>query len=414
MKIFHKGYLFLQNYSLHLMPRGLCFLLALLTMYPILFLHNLPIVLGSPSFARYELRDQPHHDWKLLSAVNETFCKMILQDTKLPDLDGISYTSDGKTLNATFWLHGQFRSAPANLSQPNYAMGVILTDVYPPKVDYVTTINYDMFTNWTKKTVEILNASGDTRILENNTAYSGFFDNGDPQSGNKGHVTLSLDLARINSPEQFILFFLLQDFYQQGLDGCLIADFGDSFAYVPPPKFTISADQTTLRPGQEKIIDLRVNSNIIATPKILLGVKNQSGITLNLLNDQPYLNTGGFAASLLKVKVWNNATSHPYAIPVYANISFPQVDVANAVSIPSKLMSLEPSTINTTYSPSIPLKQTILTINVLQPLTPEEQFESFWKSFGGLIALVGGGFAAGFSALVFDKLKKKRADSSSG
>jgi hypothetical protein len=282
-------------------------------MYPILILHNFPIVLGSPSFARYELRDQPHHDWKLISAVNETFCKMILQDIKLPDLEGISYTSDGKTLNATFWLDGQFQSAPANFSQPNYVMGVILTDVYPPKVDYLTAINYDMFTNWTKKTQEILSASGDTRTLEKNVRYSGFFDNGDPQSGNnKGHVTLSLDLAKISSPEQFILFFLLLDIYRQGLDECLVMDFGDNFAYVPPPKFTISAEQTTLRPGQEKIIDLRVNSNIITTSKITLGVKDQKGITLNLLNDQPYLNTGGFAASLLKVKVWNNATSHPH------------------------------------------------------------------------------------------------------
>jgi hypothetical protein len=77
-------------------------------------------------------------------------------------------------------------------------------------------------------------------------------------------------------------------------------------------------------------------------------------------------------------------------------------------------MSLQAGAINTTYSPSIQLNPTILTINVLEPLTPAEQFESFWKSFGGLIALIGGGFAAGSSALVFDRLKKKRADSSSG
>ncbi|MGB7954587.1 MAG: hypothetical protein WCF23_11460 [Candidatus Nitrosopolaris sp.] len=47
----------------------------------------------------------------------------------------------------------------------------------------------------------------------------------------------------------------------------------------------------------------------------------------------------------------------------------------------------------------------------MKALTPQQQFESFWKSFGGLIALIGGGFAAGFSALVFDRLKRKRGES---
>jgi hypothetical protein len=59
-------------------------------------------------------------------------------------------------------------------------------------------------------------------------------------------------------------------------------------------------------------------------------------------------------------------------------------------------------------SPSVSLNATILSINVLEKLTPIEQFDSFWRSFGGLIALIGGGFAAGFSALVFDRLKKKK------
>ena len=205
------------------------------------------------------------------------------------------------------------------------------------------------------------------------------------------------------------MYFLLQDFYQEGQDGCLVADIGDNVAYVPPPKFTISAEQTTLRPGQEKLIDLKVNSNIITSPKITLNVVNQTGITLNLLNDEPYLNTGGHAASLLKVKVWDNASSHTYSIPVYANISFPEVDLATGVN-PAVLTSipLEPGNLNTLYTPSITLNPTILTVNVLETSTPQEQFENFWKSF----ALIGGGFAAGFSALVFDRPKKKRANSS--
>jgi hypothetical protein len=382
-------------------------------MYPILFFHYLPtIVFGSPSFARYEFRDETH-DWKLISGINETRCKMILHDIKIPDLDGISYVSDGKTLNATFWLNGRFEETNlTDFRQPNYAMGIILTHVNPPKVDYLTSIYRDQFHNWTKNTQEILPESGDTKVLEKNENYSGFFDNGDPQGrSNRGHVTLSLNLDRIKSPEQFILFFSLQDFYKDGkYNGCLIIDIGDNVAYVPQPKFTISAEQTSLRPGEEgKVIDLKINSNIIITPNITLSVRNQTGLTLKLLNDQPYLNTAGFAASLLKVKALDNATSRTYHIPINANISFPKVDLAGALTTPSTpFKSLELGNLNTSYSPSISLNATILAINVLEKLTPLEQFDNFWKSFGGLIALIGGGFAAGFSALVFDRFKKKK------
>jgi hypothetical protein len=123
-------------------------------------------------------------------------------------LQGISYVSNGTTLNTTFWLSGQFEETnlTENFRQPTYAMGMILIHTNPPKVTYMTMVNHDLFTNWTKKTVEFLNESEDTRVLEKIGNYSGFFDKGDFEGGsNRGHVTLSLDLTRIGSPE--ILFY---------------------------------------------------------------------------------------------------------------------------------------------------------------------------------------------------------------
>ena len=52
-----------------------------------------------------------------------------------------------------------------------------------------------------------------------------------------------------------------------------------------------------------------------------------------------------------------------------------------------------------------------LTITVQQPLTLEEQFREFWNTYGGIIGLIGGGFAAGFSALLIDRLKKRSRSS---
>jgi hypothetical protein len=67
--------------------------------------------------------------------------------------------------------------------------------------------------------------------------------------------------------------------------------------------------------------------------------------------------------------------------------------------------------LNTFYSPSIILNSTSLTIDVKDVLTPEEKFANFWNIYGGIIAFIGAGFAAGLAGLVFDRLNKKRARS---
>jgi hypothetical protein len=48
-----------------------------------------------------------------------------------------------------------------------------------------------------------------------------------------------------------------------------------------------------------------------------------------------------------------------------------------------------------------------LVINILEPLSFQEKFSEFWKVYGGIISLVGGGFVAGISGLVIEKLRKK-------
>jgi hypothetical protein len=390
------------------MPRSLYFLFTFFTVYSLLYIHELPIGLGSPSFARYEFGDKPH-DWKLISSTNETLCNTILRDIKFPDLQGISYVSNGTTLNTTFWLSGQFEETnlTENFRQPTYVMGMILTHTNPPKVTYMTMVNHDLFTNWTKKTVEFLNESEDTRVLEKIGNYSGFFDKGDFEGGNnRGHVTLSLDLTRIGSPENFILYFYLDDFYRDGLDGCLVRDYGDHAAFIPPPEFAISG-QTALRRGEEKTINLNINSDFNTPAKIDLKINNQTGITLKPLGDGPYLTTGDVTVLPLKTKVWNNASLGTHPIPIYANISLRAFELSDGSNTEVASMA----SLDTFYSPSIILNSTSLTIDVLDALNIEEKFENFWKIYGGIIAFIGAGFAAGLAGLVFDRLNKKRASS---
>jgi hypothetical protein len=47
-------------------------------------------------------------------------------------------------------------------------------------------------------------------------------------------------------------------------------------------------------------------------------------------------------------------------------------------------------------------------MTISEPLSIPEQVKSFWDVWGAMLSLVGGGFAAGFSALVVDRLKNRK------
>ena len=51
-----------------------------------------------------------------------------------------------------------------------------------------------------------------------------------------------------------------------------------------------------------------------------------------------------------------------------------------------------------------------LTIKVLEPLTFQQWFKEGWDTYGSLISLLGGGFAAGAASLVFDRLRGNHRD----
>ena len=44
---------------------------------------------------------------------------------------------------------------------------------------------------------------------------------------------------------------------------------------------------------------------------------------------------------------------------------------------------------------------------IITPYSAEERFRDFWNTYGGIVGLIGGGFAAGLSALIIDRLRKK-------
>ncbi|MGH9980326.1 MAG: hypothetical protein ACRD6U_02090, partial [Nitrososphaeraceae archaeon] len=60
------------------------------------------------------------------------------------------------------------------------------------------------------------------------------------------------------------------------------------------------------------------------------------------------------------------------------------------------------ATFNETFSMPINLD-----LSVIKQYSGEEIFSQFWDTYGDPISLIAGGFAAGFSALIFDRIKNK-------
>ena len=134
-------------------------------------------------------------------------------------------------------------------------------------------------------------------------------------------------------------------------------------------------------------------------------VENNSGI--QVVTERGNLNGSEFGVEpeSFNIKIPENAQTGEYAIPLLANIS-------TGSAIPSEFVGVRK------YNSSIPTEGFItalanLTIKVLEPLTPSERFKEGWDTYGGFISLVGGGFAAGVTSLLFDRFKdrkKKRGD----
>src|SRR5829696_5725796 len=227
-------------------------------------------VLGSsPSFIRQIVTD-PANDWFLIQTGTKNY-SIVIPNTKSifylqpendltncmierklsnstiktvfpsPDIEAVSYVSDGKTLNATLWLSDIFMEPPVNASdwlspQSNdiflynvrYGMSIDVKSAYDieQEADYSSVIEWSPYNNNSSGTKTIWNwtalerfSNKETKILHNETSHTGFFDKG------KKYIELSLDLDGIHSPEEYnILFYTVDSFVNRHGRMCSLAD----------------------------------------------------------------------------------------------------------------------------------------------------------------------------------------------
>ena len=375
------------------------------------------------SFSR-QIEEDFANDWIYFPFNSNSNCSG-MSSAQIPDIIGATYFSDNNYLNTTLWLSGTFQELPLPIifRAPTYSMTIGLVNPFDTQIrtDYILSIQWNASSFSWIRTLEELLSNGTTRIIEQDPNYKNFVDN----SGNKSQINLSLDLHKISSPNEFAIAFSSFDIMKKKNNLCGLRDVIERSIYIPPPKFTINLIPSIveLKKGEEKKIDLKINSSSLDKPLILLNSTNPYGINVDIEPPKTFIEPGGTSTVFVNVKIPKGITAQSYPIQINSNMLFPKtIDIDSlSGSFIQKIPDNTKAGIDigeTIYgskelnskiiSKSFAARPIYFSVIVKSDLSYQEQFKDFWSVYGDIISLVTGGLVAGSSALIIDKIKRRR------
>jgi hypothetical protein len=379
----------------------------------------IPQVFASPSFVRQIIIDPPY-DWDIVyTDKNFTFveipggegfwakieknlsnCKTEQNGFRPPDIEAVTYFSDGKTLNATLWLSDEFIDPPLNASEwlspefkdvpwyrIRYAMSSDIRSVYDTgETDYSSIITWDVYNPAWKMITEERASTGETRVVYQKDNDTNFFGKG------SSYVDLSLDLDILNSPDQYnLLFYTADSFIKDGML-CRLIDISNR-VYVPPPDFIIStsASSVELRPGEEKKIEVQLKGTTNIKSQAFFSTNQTDDLELTFDPNPISVSPQSGVTSILQIKAANDANDRPYTVPIFANISIPTE---------AKILSERggEGITNNSVSETI-TENSNLTVTVRPPLRADEQLNIFYNTWLSSISGIWT-FLAGVAAVI--------------
>ena len=227
---------------------------------------------------------------------------------------------------------------------------------------------------------------GEFSLLDERDDHTGFFNK------EKNFIKISLDLSKLNFPDQYSLLFFATDSYESKNNNCSTAliDMTDE-VHVPPPDFTLLTTPTSvsLRPGDVQNLELQMkNNNAKLNSFLILSTNESKQVMVDFIPDRTSVPRSGLATSLVRVEAKSDATARPYTFEINANITFP-----------TELTSyLTKERFNNTDGARIQ-EHSFFTITVLPPYTDFEKFANFTNS---VISPISGlwTFLAGVGAVV--------------
>ena len=267
-------------------------------------------------------------------------------------------------------------------------------------IDYtVNFYRHGQLPYWTKQ-VENWNSPTSVRFVSIHDDYEGLL--GESPGP---FVLLSVDMATLGYPESYkVIFFAIKgeasDVYRR------IGDY-TNWALIPPPKMTMSItpNPLELRQGEEKEIEMQLKSDSEFQSLVYISAAEHPNIDLDYPSQGLQMSPFGFLAIPLHITTATETQARPYTVPFFINALFPtELALNNTSSSPFhtgtvgfEFPSIKTDTINQT---------TDLTILVHKGPDWNEHFTNFWTTYGGLIALVAGGFGGAFSGWIIGKFQK--------
>jgi hypothetical protein len=352
--------------------------------------------ISSPPTVRQEISDDENdwQEWKIKKENETQKKKCDIPLNSLPDIQSLSYMSDGDKLNVTLWLSKIFSEellyedilrnetssnvSEISSSQPRmikFVMAIDIVSVLNKEIDYTMELSSHTESDnliWTQNIYEI-SLSGNKKLVYTKT-FDAFPYN------DKNFVVFSIDLKLIGNPDKYKLLSHIIDMYSVKGEDCRIVD-TSNWSIIPTPEVNIvpAITKIEMRPPEEKNILVYINTNSDLKSEAVLGVnytndekeeKGEKEVNMTFVDKNitiyPFTNN----SAMLNITALEDKLKEPKEIPIniFANISFPQ-------TITNREGDIYYSNKTTSM-----LESSDLTLTILPPLTFNEQLDNFRQS----------------------------------
>jgi hypothetical protein len=358
---------------------------------------------SSPIFPNHEILD-PKVDWIDLNTRNFT-----KGGDRSTDIESVDYYSNGNTLNATLWLYFPFKVHPRS-SDENVNYGMYIDSDFDETtgfggIDYKVEIGWNNQSKQWTKVLEKWSHFGESVVLSNQTIpYTSFSKEG------AHYVQLSVDLDAMLSPKKYRVIF----YGEVKREGSFRTDF-TRWVAIPPLELTVSTfpKSVELKKGEQKTIEVRINTTHGYEPTVNLEAKSQSkniifDFTQNDTSPIPVFKlripSYGIAAIPLTITSSEDASIGPHTLFIFANSSFPPEELIKPKSFTEKRT---PGVLPSSKIPSENVfTQSSLLATLQEPLTAIDNISDFWNKLGAPISFIYG-ILAGISPWIFTKVKER-------
>jgi hypothetical protein len=334
----------------------------------------------------------PSDDWVDMANIKnqQLNVESLFQPT---DIRGVNFFSDGKILNATIWINGNFQEKPpaefGRVSYGAYIDADFNEKTGPRGIDYrVETKRENGSESWTR-VFEEWSAAGEPRPIETVDNYTGFSKEGER------FVTIYADLEAMGSPERFRVVFFAET------DNGLFKWYADytNWIILPPPDLVLSTvpEFVILDQGGNENIAIEIKSTTATEFTIYLSpLSSNATDMLGLSNSVVQMPSFGVATTQLEIEAKPNAEPGTHLIVLRANATFPPRSViegdANRADSTGNKLPLEEVLEELEAQQRLKREDAeqflSFPIKINKPLTLLEQISIIWNQWGNLISFI--------------------------